>query len=87
MVSKVFSVRLRRDHRGRATRVQFLQKPVCVERLVGQQRAEGNVPDQRRYTLHVMRLAGQQQEAHEVTERIHQRHDLGGRPPRERPIA
>ena len=76
MVSVSLSVRLRQDHRGRATRVQFLQKPVCVERLVGQQRAEGNAPDQRRDPFHVMRLTWQQHEPHEVAERIHQRHDL-----------
>jgi hypothetical protein len=77
VVALVLSARSRRDHGGCAAAVQFFEQPVGIKGLVCQQRTEMHAPDQRCNALHVMRLTGQEQEAHEVAKCIHQRHDPG----------
>lgn len=77
MVTPMLAVRFRRDHGGRAACVQFFKEPIRVKGLVRKKRAERGPPDQRRDAFHVMRLTGQQQEAHQVTKCIDQGHDFG----------
>jgi len=77
IVALMLAARFRRDHSGCATRVQFFEEPIRIERLVRQKRPERDVADQRGNPLHVMRLTGQQQEADQIAERVHQRDDLG----------
>ena len=77
IVALMLAVRFRRDHGGCATRVQFFQKPIRIERFIRHKRAEGDIPDQWRDAFHVMRLTGQQQKADQVAKRIDQGHDFG----------
>src|SRR5690349_19873994 len=74
------AVRLGRDHRGRATVVEVRPEPVGVEGLVAEQGAEDDALDQRLHADAVVPLAGQQDEAHQVAERVDQGDDLGGQP-------
>jgi hypothetical protein len=64
--------------RRRAALIQFGAQPIHVEGLVGQQRGEIEILNERRGPDAVVALAGQQHEAHQSAERIDQRHDLGG---------
>src|SRR5690554_1916967 len=50
---------------------------VAVERLVGDQRAKRDAVDERRPADRIEAMAGQQDEAHEIAERIGERRDLG----------
>lgn len=68
------------NHCGYTALVEVLQQPVRIERLVREQCVKRNAFDQRCDTFHVMRLPRQQQEADQVAERIHQRHDLRRQP-------
>src|ERR671932_334408 len=65
------------DHRGGTTTVEVGPGPVGVEGLVAEQGAEGDALDQRLHADAVVPLAGQQDEAHQVAERIDQGDDLG----------
>ena len=47
---------------------------------VREQGIERNIFDQRRDTLHIVRLSRQKQEPHQVPKRIDQRYDLGRQP-------
>src|ERR671916_809570 len=71
------AVRLGRDHRG-TTGVKLRPESVGVESLVAEQGAEGDALDQRRHADAVVPLAGQQEEAHQVAERVGEGDDLGG---------
>lgn len=77
IVALMLAVRFWRDHGTCATRVQFFQEPIRIERFIRQKRAERDTPDQRRDAFHVMRLTGQQQKADKVSKRIDQGHDFG----------
>src|SRR5215203_3032942 len=72
------AVRLGRDHRGGAAGVKLRPEPVGVEGFVAEQGAEGEALDQRRHADGVLALAGQQDEAHQIAERVGEGEDLGG---------
>src|ERR687885_217486 len=74
------AVGLGRDHRDGTAIVEVRPEPVGVEGLVAEQSAKGDALDQRRHADAVVPLAGQQDEAHQVAERIDQGDDLGGQP-------
>ena len=59
--------------------VHLVDDPVGIERLIGDQAAEGHSIDQGSDADCVMALAGQQNEPDQATERVGQRQDLGGR--------
>src|SRR5436190_8453057 len=61
-----------------AARIEFGDDGVAVERLVGDQRLEGQPLDERGDANGVEALSGQQHEAHQIAERIGQRQDFGG---------
>src|SRR6188768_1610134 len=61
-----------------AARVEIGDNGVAVERLVGDQRVEGQSLDERRHTHRVEALSRQEHEAHEVAERIGKGQDFGG---------
>lgn len=61
-----------------AARVEIGDDGVAVERLVGDQRLEGQPFDERRSADRVEALSGQQHETHEIAERIGERQDFGG---------
>ena len=68
-----------------AALIQFGQKPIGVECLVAQQCAETNTFDERLHSFAIMGLAGQENKAGKIAERIDKGHDLGrqstSRPP------
>src|ERR1700726_49523 len=61
-----------------AARVEIGDNGVTVERLVGDQRVEGQSVDERRHAHRVEALSRQKHEAHEIAERISKRQDFGG---------
>src|SRR6187401_1721195 len=61
-----------------AARVEIGDNGVAVERLVGDQRVEGQSLDERRHTHRVEALSRQKHEAHEIAERIGEGQDFGG---------
>src|SRR5436305_3285165 len=61
-----------------APRVEFGDNGVAVERLVGDQRVEGQSLNERRHAHRVEALSRQKHEAHEIAERIGERQDFGG---------
>src|SRR5450631_104575 len=67
---------LRDDDLGTAL-VQVGDDCIAVEGLVGDQSAEGEAIDERRDTDRIETMAGQENEAHEITERIGEGEDLG----------
>ena len=77
-VDLLLSVRFGRYHRYCASLVQFGPQPVSVKRLVAEEHAEFHVADQRFHPNEIVALARQQNETRQVSQRIHQRHDLGG---------
>src|SRR6056297_3189536 len=77
VVAPLFAVRLRRDDRRRAARLERLQQPVRVERLVRQEGAEQDILDERGCAPQVVRLARQQHEVGQVAQAIDQGDDLG----------
>jgi hypothetical protein len=58
--------------------IQIGNDGVAVEGFVGDQRAEIDAVEERRYTDRIVTMAGQQLEAHQVAERIGQCQNLGG---------
>jgi hypothetical protein len=78
VIAQELAVRFRRDDGGDAARIEFCEKLIGIERLVGQESIEGNAIDQRFDALHVMGLTGQENEVGQVSERVDHRHDLGG---------
>jgi hypothetical protein len=58
--------------------VQFRPQPIDIERFVGQQGIEANVPDQGLDADCVMALTGKQHETDQAPQGIHQGDDLGG---------
>ena len=67
-----------RDHDLGLAFVQVFDDPVRVEGLVGDQAAEFDVLDQRRDAGGVEALARQQDEPHQIAERVGQRGDFRG---------
>ena len=67
-----------RDHRQGPSRVQRGPQPITVERLVADERVEGDAVQQGLDAAAVVALTRQEKEAHEIAERIDQGHDLGG---------
>ena len=65
------------DHLGAAL-VQVRDQGIAVEGRVTDQRAEGDPVDERQHAHRVEPLPGQEHEAHEIAERVGERHDLGG---------
>src|SRR6201988_3771022 len=61
-----------------AARVEICDDGVAVERLVGDQRVEGQSLDERRDAYRVEALSGQQHETHEIAERVGEGQDFGG---------
>lgn len=86
------SVCFERDDSGCAAFIEFFEQPVGIEGFVGQQGAQGNIPDQGpdqgRDALHVMRVTRQQQKPDEIAKRTSTKaRILLVNPPRERPMA
>ena len=65
-----------RDNDLGAALVQVGDDGVAVEGLVGDQRFEGQTFEERRYANRVEALAGQQDEAHKIAERIGEGEDF-----------
>jgi hypothetical protein len=61
-----------------AARVEIGDDDVAVERLVGDQRVEGQSFDGRRHAHRIEALSWQKHEAHEVAERVGEGQDFGG---------
>src|SRR5882724_13506741 len=61
-----------------AAGVEIGDNGVAVERLVGDQRIEGQSLDERRHAHRVEALSRQEHEAHEIAERIGEGQDFGG---------
>ena len=76
-----------RDHGGRTPIVQIGADRVAVEGFVRQKSAKIEVRQKRGDTGAVVSLARQQDEPHEIAQRIDQRDDLVVKPPRDRPMA
>ena len=64
------------NHRVRAASLQIVEQPIRVECLVADEGHEREAVEKRRHPCEVVRLAGEDHEAHKVSERIHDRHDL-----------
>lgn len=71
------SIGLRRDDGERASLVQLSANGANVERLVGEKRREIDACNQRLYADAVMTLAKKEGKAHQVAQRIDERHHLG----------
>lgn len=67
-----------RDDDLRSAFVQVVDDPIGIESLVGDQPAEFDVLDQGRNADGVKAMAGQQDEPHQVPERVGQREDFSG---------
>ncbi|TQM89495.1 hypothetical protein BD293_4514 [Roseinatronobacter monicus] len=78
VITQELAVRFRWDDRGGTARIEFCEKPIGIERLVGQESIEGNSIDERFDALHVVSLTGQENEVGQVSERVDQSNDLGG---------
>ena len=76
-----------RDHGNRSPIGQVGADDVAVESLVGKKGAEIEIRQKRSNARSVVLLTGQQDEPHEVAQRIDQGDDLVVKPARERPIA
>ena len=68
----------RRNHRLRATPVKFTDRPVGVERPVPDHRPEGKALQKLRHNGKVVRLAGQDHEAHRLAGCVRDCDDLAG---------
>ena len=66
----------RGNHHFRAASLQIVEQPVRVERLVAGEGREREAIEKRRHPCEVVRLAGEDHEAHKASERVHDRHDL-----------
>lgn len=67
-----------RDDDLRPAFVQVFDDPVGIESLVSNQAAEFDVLDQGRDADGIKAMAGQQDEPHQIPERVGQREDFGG---------
>ena len=63
---------------SRAEFVEVLKLQVCILRFICQRYFEWTISNQRRYTFQIMCMPRQRREAHQITGRIYQCHDLGG---------
>src|SRR5688500_7665547 len=77
-VEAAFAAGFGRDHRRGAAGVEVRPDPVHIERLVAEQGVEIQTLDPRGHTAGVVRLAGQQHEAHQIAACVDQGDDLGG---------
>src|ERR1700676_1132917 len=75
---RLCAARMLGDNDLGAARVQIGDNDVAVERLVGDQRVEGQSVDERRHAHRVAALSRQKHEAHEIAEGISKRQDFGG---------
>ena len=66
------------DHDLGTALVEIGDDGVAVEGHVGDQATEDQSVDQRRHADRVIAMAGQENEAHEIAQRVGQRQDLGG---------
>ena len=57
--------------------IHVFNDPVCIKRLVGDQAAEFDIPDQRGDAYSIKSLSRQQAEAHQITQGIGQGQDFG----------
>ena len=67
-----------RDYDLRLAFVHVFDDPVGIKSLVSDQAAEFDVLDQRRNADGVKAMAGEQNEPHQIPERVGQREDFGG---------
>ena len=67
-----------RDYDLRLSFVHVFDDPVGIKSLVGDQAAEFDVLDQGRDADGVKAMAGEQDEPHQIPERVGQREDFGG---------
>jgi hypothetical protein len=74
----LLSVRLGWDYSEGAPRIETLSQPIGVESPVAQQGAEDDAFNQGRHPNEIMALAGQEDEADQIAERIHEGDNLGG---------
>ena len=74
IVARMLAVRFRRDH---GTCAALIEQPVRTLRLIRHERAEGDIPDQRRDALHVVRLTRQQHKADRFAKCVDQGNDFG----------
>lgn len=72
------AARMLGDDNPGATIVEVGDDGVAVEGLVGDQRAESDAVDERRHADGIVAMAGHQDEADKVAERVGQREDFGG---------
>ena len=70
MVDAEFPVGFRRDDGASTSAIKVSAEPITVEVPVAQKSAESDALNPRRYADYVMPLARQQDEAHEVAQRI-----------------
>ena len=75
-----FAIGFGRNDRDGAAFLQLLTQGVVVERLVGEEGVKIDAGDQRLNADAVVTLAGQQDEAREIAQRIDERDELGGQP-------
>ncbi len=73
----MFAIGFWRNDGAGAAIVQFRPQPVGVEGLVGQERVELKIADQRLDADHIVTLAGQEDEADQAAQSIHKGDDLG----------
>ena len=73
----MLAVCLGRNDRLRTAIVELGAQPVDIEGLVGQERQDLDILDERLDADAVMTLTGQENEAGQIAERVDQGHDLG----------
>ncbi len=78
VIAQEFAVRFCWEDGGGTARIEFCEKPIGAERLVGQQSIECNAIDERLDALHIVSLTWQENEVGQVSERVDQSNDLGG---------
>ena len=74
------AIRLRRDDGDRAAFIQCGAQCVAVERLVGDESPKIDAGDERLDADAVVTLAGQQDKARQIAQRIDESGELGGQP-------
>ena len=77
-VERVGAPGMLRDDDLRLAFVHVFDDPVGIKSLVSDQAAEFDVLDQRRNADGVKAMAGEQDEPHQIPERVGQREDFGG---------
>lgn len=78
VIAQELAARFRWDDRGGSARIEFVEKPIGIERLVRQEGIEGNAIYERFHALNVVSLTGQENEVGQVSERVDQSNDLSG---------